>query len=132
MSESKRAAPSLLAPAPGPAPAYGGAYDCLVCGVSVRRTPALGCARCPCRPFHRACALQSGPGAQTCPQCARPSVVPFTGALPRATAASGERVALAGAGEAADGPCQKGPQEVRARPAQGHVQGLRGRGHLPA
>ena len=54
MSESKRAASSLQAPAPGPAPAYGGAYACVVCGVSVRRTPALGCARCPCRPFHRA------------------------------------------------------------------------------
>ena len=132
MSESKRAASSLQAPAPGPAPAYGGAYACVVCGVSVRRTPALGCARCPCGPLHRACAPQSGPGAQTCPQCARPSVVPFTGALMQVTAAPGERVALAGAGEAADGPCQMGPQEVRARPAQGHVQGLRGHAHLLA
>ena len=93
MTGSKRAAPSLQAPAPGPAPAYGGAYDCVVCGVSVRRTPALGCARCPCGPFHRACAPQSGPGAQTCPQCARPSG-PFTGAVERAPAALGERVAL--------------------------------------
>ena len=67
----------------------------------MRRTPALGCARCPCRPFHRACAPQSGPGAQTCPQCAQPSVVPFTGALTqRALAASGEGVALAEARDA--------------------------------
>ena len=105
MSESKRAASSLQAPAPGPAPAYGGAYACVVCGVSVRRTPALGCARCPCRPFHRACAPPSGgnAGAPTCPQCAQPSVVLFTGARTRAPAAPGEREALSGAGEAVKG-----------------------------
>ena len=79
---------SLLPPPPAPAPVYGGAYDCLVCGVSVRRTPApaLRCARCPCRPFHRACAPPGSPGARACPQCAQASVVPFAGALTRPAA----------------------------------------------
>ena len=47
MSASAAPRASLLPPAPAPAPVYGGAYDCLVCGVSVRRTPApaLRCAR---------------------------------------------------------------------------------------
>ena len=89
---------SLLPPAPAPAPVYCGAYNCLVCGVSVRRTPApaLRCARCPCRPFHRACAPGPpvSPGARTCPQCAQASVVPFAGALTRPTAGPGGRVVL--------------------------------------
>ena len=61
------------------------------CGVSVRRTPApaLRCARCPCRPFHRACAPPGSPGARACPQCAQASVVPFAGALTRPAAGPG-------------------------------------------
>ena len=43
---------------------------CPVCGVAVRRAPALRCAQCDYGPFHRACAL---PGP-TCPQCVQPAV----------------------------------------------------------
>ena len=97
MSASAAPRASLLPPAPAPGPVYGGAYDCLVCGVSVRRTPApaLRCARCPCRPFHRACAPPGSPGARACPQCAQASVVPFAGALTRPAAGPGGRVVLA-------------------------------------
>ena len=118
---------SLLPPAPAPAPVYGGAYDCLVCGVSVRRTPApaLRCARCPCRPFHRACAPPGSPGARACPQCAQASVVPFAGALTRPAAGPGGRVVLAEAriageqGEALGGAAAGG----QARSGHGQPQG---------
>ena len=53
------------------------------------------CARCPCRPFHRACAPPGSPGARACPQCAQASVVPFAGALTRPAAGPGGRVVLA-------------------------------------
>ena len=91
--------PAAPSPRPGQQPpaegaAYGGAYACVVCGVSVRRTPALRCTHCSCSPFHRACAPRAGqPGARTCPQCAQPSVVRFTGGL---VAAPGGLVGLAG------------------------------------
>ena len=70
MSASAAPRASLLPLLTASGPVYGGAYDCLVCGVSVRRTsaPALRCARCPCRPFHRACAPPGSPGARACPQ----------------------------------------------------------------
>ena len=61
---------------------YDGSYDCLICCESVRRMHALACSRCTCNPFHQTCheswARHAKVALNTCPQCAQPTVVPFT------------------------------------------------------
>jgi len=61
---------------------YDGSYDCVICCESVRRTHALACSQCTCNPFHQTCHQSWAQHAKvvpsTCPQCAQPTVVPFT------------------------------------------------------
>ena len=61
---------------------YDGSYDCIICCESVRRMHALACSRCTCNPFHQTCheswARHAKVALNTCPQCAQPTVVPFT------------------------------------------------------
>ena len=61
---------------------YDGSYDCLICCESVRRMQALCCSQCTCNPFHQTCHKSWSQHAKvvpsTCPQCAQPTVVPFT------------------------------------------------------
>lgn len=64
---------------------YDGSYDCLICCESVRQDKskrALRCSECTCNPFHQTCHQSWAQHAKvvpsTCPQCAQPTVVPFT------------------------------------------------------
>ena len=58
---------------------YDGSYACLICSNSVRGKPALHCSQCSVNPFHVACVRMDSVRMKTCPQCANPTVVPFTG-----------------------------------------------------
>lgn len=65
---------------------YDGTYACVMCTESVRGTAALHCAKCSSNPFHQKC-VSGSVFAYTCPQCARKSVVPWTGGRKDASAA---------------------------------------------
>ena len=83
-------------------------YECLICGESVRRQPALQCTHCTCKPWHLAC----GSGLQTCPQCAQSDLKPFTAPLTLG-APSGPCVDLTRAAPAQTGGARKrGKQPV--------------------
>jgi hypothetical protein len=67
---------------------YDGSYACVICSESVRGDDALCCSQCLSNPFHARCVVGTA-FAETCPQCAGRTVVPWTGAkIPAATSSA--------------------------------------------
>ena len=67
---------------------YDGSYVCVICSESVRDADALCCLQCSSNPFHARCVVGTA-FAETCPQCAGRTVVPWTGAkTPAATSSA--------------------------------------------
>ncbi len=67
---------------------YDGSYVCVICSESVRGDDSLCCSQCSSNPFHARCVVGTA-FAETCPQCAGRTVVPWTGAkIPAATSSA--------------------------------------------
>jgi len=94
-------------------------YECLICGESVRRQPAMQCAQCSCKPWHKSC----GSGLQTCPQCAQPILKPFKAPLTLG-APGGPCVDLTCAAPAQTGGAQKQPVVVVDSDEEESAEGL--------